>query len=709
MISCAARILQAFWLALIAAFFAQPALSETKHALFVAVNDYPNLDATAALFGPANDADLMIRYLTATPELGYERSNITVLANGEIESDGAPTRQAIIDEMGALAGTVEPGDFVYIHFAGHGSRQRARNPATEPDGYDEIFLPSDTEDDRDGIYPNALVDDDIGAALDAIRAAGAFVFIVFDSCHSSTATRNAGAEPKNLKYRWVPEPEDALVQPAHAQLREATLGTDEMRPAPGPDAGGMVAFFAAQTIETTPEMPQPAEAADARTYGLFSYTLLNVLAKNPGATYRELAQGIVHAYAIGNLDKPTPLFEGDLDRVVFGQGERASRLNWPAAIDGGRVSLKAGALHGLEKGAILALLPDPLADDDEALGYVRVRTDDPLTAQASPARYANLAPPTLSELPDGVVARLVETPLSFELRVELPSADETRFADAVAHARTEIERAAADEQLPANLRLVEPGEVSDLRLIVASEAELFSQSSASDAPRLWFLPPGGEFPDDPRFKPHSIGLKGGMSDEQREQMRENFVAVFRATSLAQLSELSQLDRKKVRFGLELQKSGANEPRTIERSSAPVLETGDQLIFSVDNQSAQTIDVDMLLIGPNYSIKHMLGLRFRRGENIRGALGDIADAGFGLWRLVLVMREADRNSVHTDLSFLNQIGTQTRAAAASGPRDFGQLLEDIAGGAATRGASRAGSRNALKGSLEIFNLEAIPGG
>ena len=134
-----------------------------------------------------------------------------------------------------------------------------------------------------------------------------------------------------------------------------------------------------------------------------------------------------------------------------------------------------------------------------------------------------------------------------------------------------------------------------------------------------------------------------------------------------------------------------------------------LIFSIDNQSTKAVDVDMLLIGPNYSIKHMLGLRFQRGDNIKGALGDIADAGSGLWRLVLVMREAARNSVHSDLSFLNQIGTQTRAAAAAGARDFGQLLKDIGGGAATRGAASLTGGNALKGSLDIFNLEARPGG
>ena len=677
-----------------------------KFALFVAVNDYPRLGESAALNGPANDADLMSRYLLATPELGFSRERMTILANGDIIADGTPTLREIDDRLSALANKVSVGDFVYIHFAGHGSRQRARDPRTEPDGLDEIFLPSDTGPAENGAYPNALVDDDLGAALDAIRDRGAFVFIVFDSCHSSTATRASGAEPEGTQYRWLPEPSGTGGPPDFdsAVEREATLTVGESNG----NRGGMVAFYAAQTIEKTPELPLPRGDEQAKTYGLFSHTMLDVLAKNPGITYRELAQSILHRYAAGNFTKPTPLFEGALDRVVFGATGRAPRLAWPTEIDGGKVLIRAGALQGLERGAILALLPDPLADLAQALGFLRVRTNDPLTAEATPARYAGLTAPVLSRLPAGTVARIVEKPLSFQLRVELGLLPGSAQNEAAAYARREVEKIAADEQLPANLMLVAQGDQADLRLIVASPRELYP-NEGGDEPRLWFLPPGGELPIAASQMPHSIGLAGGMTPEQLLQLRENLVAVFRATSLAQLSALSELDRGKVRFGLEQQSARGGPPRKLERSAVPVLARGDQLIFSIDNQSTKAVDVDMLLIGPNFSIKHMLGLRFQRGDNIKGALGDIADAGAGLWRLVLVMREAGLNSVHSDLSFLNQIGTQTRAQAASGARDFGQLLKDIGGGAATRGAATLSRGNTLKGSLDIFNLEARPGG
>jgi hypothetical protein len=42
-----------------------------------------------------------------------------------------------------LAARAQPGDFVYLHFSGHGSQAPALDPATELDGLDELFLPVD--------------------------------------------------------------------------------------------------------------------------------------------------------------------------------------------------------------------------------------------------------------------------------------------------------------------------------------------------------------------------------------------------------------------------------------------------------------------------------------------------------------------------------------------------------------------------------------
>jgi hypothetical protein len=683
--------------------------AETRYALLVGVNEYRNLPADAGLIGPANDAASLLEFLTSSPELGFRRENIVVLANGPIAaSDGEPDSYAIFEAMARLAGRVRPGDFVYVHFGGHGSRQAARNAATEVDGLDEIFLPADTRPQRDGLYPNALVDDDIGAAIDKIRAAGAFVFAVFDSCHSSSATRAAG-RPALVKERWLPDATyGATPSTATQDLREPAIETAEHPQPLGADAGGLVTFFAAQTVEPTPEMPLPRGATGAATHGLFTYALLDVLAKHPGSTYRQLAEGIQHYYAIGNFTRPTPLFEGDLDRVVLGQEARRAVLQWPIEISAGKARLPAGTLYGLSQGAILALMADPLADTDAAIGYLRISSVATMSSAAVPIEHGGLPRPDLMSLPAGVEARPIEIPLAFELEVELPEPASARFAEAAAIARKAISDIAADASLPLNLRLVETGGNADLRLLVGSESDFYPGEGAADTPRLWFLPPGGGMSADRRMMPHSIGLDGGLSEERLAQLKENLVAVFRAMSLARLSALSTLDSSKIRVDLSIRRQDQRESEHLEASMIPVVSPGDEIHIRVENDSSRPVDVDVLLIGPSYSVQHMMGQRFQPHDHIAAPIVGIGPSNFGLRRLLLVMREAKRNSPYMDLSFLEQIGVQTRGPSATGPRNFDQLLADIASMPATRSAALYKARSELKGSLQIFGVESVPG-
>ncbi|MER8842830.1 caspase family protein [Mesorhizobium sp. M0913] len=683
------------------------AQSESRYALLIGVNKYPNLES--ALVGPANDVALALSFLLENKELGFNRKNITVLANGPVESDGIPDRKAIFDAMDALAARVEPGDFVYLQFGGHGSRQKARNPASEPDGLDEIFLPADAEPPTDGVYLNVMVDDDIGAAIDRIRARGAFVFAVFDSCNSSSATRGAAALPADYAERFLP---DALYRASGQPQRQTTelrvppIEAGEFAASQSSERGGLVTFFAAQTIEPTPEMLLPRGVEGPVRHGLFSYTLFSVLARKPGLTYRELAQGMMQAYAVGNFDRPTPLFEGDLDHVVFAQQTRSSTLQWPIKISQVSARLPAGSLQGLGNGTVLAVLRDPLEGTDKALGYIRVENVHTLSSVVTPLAYAGLPAPQLSALPAGSYARPVETALSFQLSVELPTTGTTRFADAVDVARRAIANIAADKNLPMNLRTVEAGENADLRLVVASAAELYPATGAATGPRLWFLPPDGRISSDPRLMPHSIGLGDGLTEAGREQARRNLMAIFRATSLSRLSQHSTLDLSGVDVAFSVRRERASSAEPIDTISVPVLSPGDQIDLGVENKSSHAIDLDVLLIGPDYSIQHMIGERFQSGDHLNTPLFAIGNSGFGLRRMLLVMREVPANSEHTDLGFLEQGGVRTRGPASTGPRAFDQLIDDIAH-APTRAAVAYGSKDSPRGSLEIFTVESVP--
>ena len=291
-----------------------PALAETR-ALLIGVSDYDDAIGLDDLRGPANDVRLLRDVLG-----GRGVTDIAVLADG-VEGGAVPTRAAILaafDDMAARAGA---GDLVYVHLSGHGTRQQDLN-GDETDGLDEVFMPRDVGIMRRGMteWPNSYVDKDIKADIDAIRAKGAFVWALFDCCHSATITRNLEMAAEGEKSRKVNLADydipDDMWQPATTRSTAAgmaaqpqtmfgavgTVGTEDGLPP-------MVAFFAAQKIEETPELPLPRDAEDRVQLGLFTFTLLTQLRTHPGATYTELGQAIHHQRSVGELGQ----------RIVIGQ------------------------------------------------------------------------------------------------------------------------------------------------------------------------------------------------------------------------------------------------------------------------------------------------------------------------------------------------------------------------------------------------------
>ena len=315
--------------------FSAPLLASENYALLIGASTYDNLEEKYWLKGPANDVELVSTYLTTTSAVPFLPENIVILADG-IEGKPRPTLAAIRQGFADVTARLQPGDFVYLHFSGHGSQSPALNPDSELDGLDEVFLPVDIGpwNDTVGTIENALVDDEIGELIDGMRATGATVWAVFDSCHSGTVTRAAPTGGDEVRLRKLGpgalEIPDDKMRAAESQSR--ALPDPRQRPdslisrEPSEDSeGGFIAFFAAQTNETTPERKMPRSKLERTLQGVFTYTIFETLAENPGVTYRQLGQEILRKYAVKNLAKATPMFEGDLDGIVF-SGEPGAKI-----------------------------------------------------------------------------------------------------------------------------------------------------------------------------------------------------------------------------------------------------------------------------------------------------------------------------------------------------------------------------------------------
>lgn len=721
--------------------------ARTNRAVLVAVTKYPNVQG-ADLVGPNNDAQLVREYLTTSAPVPFAPENVTVLADGLEGATISPTRQAILDALAEAAAKSERGDFVYLHFSGHGIQQPAADVTSEPDGLDEVFLPADIAPwvDRSKGIPSAFPDDEIGAAVQAIRDKGAFVWIVIDACHSGTATRALDGDVTNRKIDpdqlGIPEQAftDALKEAAGASTRslereetralalyaKQTAGDGDASPT-GAEAiapGGMVAFFAAQTVETTPEMPLPRGSEDAKKLGLFTYTLFSKLAQNPAMSYRQLGQSVMQEYAAQNRTRPTPLFEGNLDTPVFGTSSGEFVQQWRVKIEPGGMTIPAGTLHRLAPGTRLALLNSPADAIEDAIGYAEVRSAQSLTAKLGTVEFAGKARINPRDVPDGAYARLTEVAFDTELVVARPAASST-FAGEVAASNALLDAIAANEDTPVNIRLVGPDEDADLKLAVLSEQDVAllvadagpgatsatldtgTRNAISDAPRLWFLPPTAEISLMEGRRPPSIGFEGSTQEGLETEIADNLTRIFRATNLARLAAANNFDDSEFEVAFKVKPAESNELAPLEAATTPVVHPGDQVHLEAHNRSGRPVDINVLYIGSDYSISHMYAERLHDGADVELPLLQFNDESFGVERMVVVLTEGTAITTTEDLSFLAQEGVRVMTRSAAHPEGFAGLLRDIGDAPSTRGAMKLGQAPASKGAVLIYPLENKP--
>ncbi|MEM8813727.1 MAG: caspase family protein [Pseudomonadota bacterium] len=432
---------------LVAAMIALVAGSNGVHAatraLLIGVSDYDDTFNLADLKGPANDVRLLREVLT---DRGV--TDIQVLADGVEESE-RPTRAAILSAFETLANDAESGDLVIIHMSGHGTRQRDRN-GDEADGYDEVFLPADTAraEPGTGVIPGAIVDEEIGTAVGAIRLKGADVWFILDSCHSGSGLRAAAP---STATRFVP--------PEALGLSEAPLGADtgngfaavptaaDVIDETADGTGRLIAFYAAQSSELAREIDFNALGSDRGGdgqssggdgwYGLFTAKLAARLRDADAISYRQLFQAVLadmnDTALPGAARLQTPFWEGNMaEAVVLGGGDSIGIRQF--ALDGDEVL--AGFVHGLAEGTLVSIVADATAEPGSTLAPAQL-VDVTATRSVLVAVGDDCVPqagtlcPSVGTLPaSGRFARVRSKPIDFivrfsDLRVEGLSTNDT--------------------------------------------------------------------------------------------------------------------------------------------------------------------------------------------------------------------------------------------------------------------------------------------
>ncbi len=684
--------------------------SRSQYALLVGVNEYPQLrnklgakryEQDVQLHGPSNDVRAFATILKG--RFHFDSSHIRTLTNGPGAPIGwAPTRENIVREIENIISRLQAGDEVFLLFAGHGSQQPARTnaPNGERDECDETFLPADTVGawGTAEIKTNAIVDDEFYEWLRRMSEdKHAYVWVVFDTCHSGTMTR--GEELAIVRSRQLSPSLLGVTCKAGA-----TAGLNVRKIAfDAPPFQRVVAFFAAQSDETTPEgtfglkRPTLCETHPDDCRGLFSYHLGAVLttAAGSGLTFHEVFERVLARYRWDRRTSPTPAPEGNLGRRVFGLDEWPERARMTVCREQEKLILSAGTLQGLTEGAILAAYPPVDSDKpaEQLLGYLRIASSFTNSAEVVPFEYKGRVAPRVSDIAEFG-------------RCEIVYVDYGDLALTVAASWQSVEGRPRNEPIPPAVatalktlgppfvKIVDDARSADWLVEVASDAK-----SVSIVPlRSASLESVGT--------PLSMRQQLGplvLSDVEvlGVQLFESFKAIFGWQNLLRIaSNPLGYESSAGNYSVSSRLLRCHDQECNETSPIAVdekLEAGSRVALQVTNTGKLPFDITVLFLNTRFGIKCFYPRKGSFGNNrlrpneTSATRIDISADSIGIEHLIVIAVPSNALQMPTDLCMLEQsslVETRTRGdenAILQTP--LGKLLSTVVFGTESDGITQ----------------------
>jgi hypothetical protein len=693
-----------------------------KFALLIGASAYPNLRDDAQLLGPGNDVTLTASLLKE--RFGYTDDDVVTLVSAN-EPGRQPTYEGIAREFAALIANVGAGDRVFVLLAGHGS-QIANDDADsaadkEPDGRDEAFLPQDVTPGKLGKHgpENVIRDDQIRGWLDAIRAKGASVFFVADTCHSGTMDRGGPDTSGYSRTRWI---NPAVLEGMRlsndwgngrdinaSDRSDATMpiGLAEVARDNDQKLAGLVALYAVDESTKEPEHPMPPDnRRDGPTYGQLTYAMNWVLARSKRElTYRELAQQIVWRYeSWGWPEVSFALGSGEeLDRQVLGDGMWKGRSAVFLSRDEeySRLSLNIGALHGATVGSIYTVYPPVgFENDNVPAGCVKVTEVTPTTARVVSVPYGQAPQTPAVELPAPGRCELafVAAP-SLKMSVGVVRRGPAVSDESVAAVEAAVGQIAT---MPLTLvRLAAEGEEPDAVLIVASDGVYLRKRPENGSDLALGV---GE-------EPSPIDVFGPFvpDAERTSKFAKAIETMAKAENIRRLATsedeiyIGSAEDQAVTLALKLQRydAASNEWVELDRSLPISAYDQDRIRVQVFNEGGEPVDVTILYIDSAFGVVSFYPTMREVDEGgVKNRISprkapaevpfDIEATTLGLEDLIVIATVAEPDTTPQNFAFLEQEGLPRGDdgpdSALSTP--LGQLLGHAAFGVGERSGAAA---------------------
>lgn len=545
--------------------------------------------------------------------VGLPESNILKLTasdNGSGEpaepAEMWPTRGNIVDAFARLGELADPGDCVYIHYSGHGGRVKTP-PRFEHvkggAGFDEALVPADFDYKADKF----LRDFELAHILRGYAERGLVVTVVLDSCHSGGATRDGEVadlrEKNRTTVRSVGIINDLFPPPETPVAPDEELASSwrelSQTPARDFDVGehsaiepkGYVLLAACRPSEYAYE-----HAFDGtEQIGVLTYWLLDSLKSlGTGATLKTLYDRIL-AKVHSHFQNQTPQLQGESDRAVFG-GERVESPHSVAVMqvdaDLNEVVLNAGKAQGVSRGARFAIYPQGETD------FTRVGRRRALvsivTAGATDSRATITEQLRDEKIEQGDQAVLLESGApQVQRTLRLIPRDMGPDGSQGAAALQEVERALIRRE-GRFVRIAASGSPADFLVSIDEGDEyVISDAGGNIIPNLR-----------PALKVGDAGAPGHVAE--RLVHLAKYFNVYELDNCNPYSPLRrQLSVQLLGVQADYEMGDKPAPRPFEKGAGPAtLKTGEWAFVKIQNDSSQVLNITVLDLRPNWSIRQI---------------------------------------------------------------------------------------------------------
>ena len=346
------------------------------YALLIGVDFYfehalPDGSYFPSLGGCVRDISHVETFLTDPARLKIAPDHIFKLTSSNGQGDEPvepreqwPTYENMVAKFKELTDVAQPGDQVFIQYSGHGGRATTIYPQLkDASGLDEALVPLDIGDPQ----ARYLRDVELFYLIQEMVKKQLRLTVVFDSCHSGGATRGRGGAVKRGigTVDTTIRPTDSLVAPAEAlsaAWESRTRGQSRAaRAASGwlLEPKGYTFLAACRANESAFEYPFNGRESN----GALTYWMLDSLRQaGPNLTYKMLHDRIL-AKVHGQFEDQTPLIQGEGDWRVFGSDRIPAYYAVSVRkVEGDRVQVDAGDVHGIAVGTQFAVYPHGAAD-----------------------------------------------------------------------------------------------------------------------------------------------------------------------------------------------------------------------------------------------------------------------------------------------------------------------------------------------------------